>query len=71
MSALGHNPRQILDKLRQANQDSQLIPRDIYNLLAGLRVEELSGKTPVEWLLQVMSLLLSMTASNNLLTKPI
>jgi hypothetical protein len=30
----------------------ELIPRDIYNLLAGLRIEELDGKTPIEWLLE-------------------
>jgi hypothetical protein len=51
MSALGHNPRQILNKLQQANQDSQLILQDVYNLLASLCVKELSGKTLVEWLL--------------------
>jgi hypothetical protein len=51
INVLGHSPRQILNKLQQANPKSQLIPQDIYNLLASLRVEELSGKTLVEWLL--------------------
>lgn len=44
MSILGHDPSQILDELRQANQ---LIRRDIYYILAGLHVEELSGKVQI------------------------
>jgi hypothetical protein len=52
MSAMGHSPTQILDAIRKSNPESNLIPRDIYNLLASMRVEELDGKTPVEWLLQ-------------------
>jgi hypothetical protein len=54
MSALGHSPTQILDAIRKSNPESNLIPRDIYNLLASMRMEELDGKTPIEWLLQVM-----------------
>ena len=57
MSALGHSPTQILDAIRQNNPESNLIPRDVYNLLASLRVEELNGQTPIEWLLQVLSVL--------------
>ena len=53
MSVLGHSPVQILNKLRHDKLDCTLILRDIYNLLASMRVEELDGKTPVEWLLQV------------------
>jgi hypothetical protein len=53
MSALGHSPTQILNAIRKDNPESNLIPRDVYNLLAGLRVEELAGKTPIEWLRQV------------------
>jgi hypothetical protein len=50
MSALGHSPTQILNIIRKDNPESNLIPRDIYNLLAGLHIEELDGKTPIEWL---------------------
>ena len=53
MSALGHSPTQILNAIQKDNPKSNLILRDIYNLLAGLRVEELAGKTPIEWLRQV------------------
>jgi hypothetical protein len=52
-SKLGHNPTQILQALRMANPNSYLVPRDIYNLLHNLRLEELAGDTPVEWLLKV------------------
>jgi hypothetical protein len=53
MNQLGHNPTAILAALRLANPDCLLVPRDIYNLLYSLRVEELDGLTPVEWLLWV------------------
>jgi hypothetical protein len=53
MRSQGITPSQILNSLRCDNPDSHLIPRDIYNLLASLRVEELDGKTPTEWLLEV------------------
>jgi hypothetical protein len=53
MNSENQSAGQILLTLRCANPDSMLIPRDIYNLLAGLRTEELGGKTPIEWLLNV------------------
>jgi hypothetical protein len=53
MVQLGHSPSAILNALRQANPDSCLVPRDIYNLLYTLRLDELAGSTPVEWLLAV------------------
>jgi hypothetical protein len=62
---LGYSPSQILRAIRAGNSNSALIPRDIYNLLASLRIEELNGQTPVEWLLQVISLI---HALGNLLT---
>jgi hypothetical protein len=52
-SKLGHSPTQILQALRMANPDSCLVARDIYNLLHNLRLEELAGNTPIEWLLKV------------------
>jgi hypothetical protein len=51
MHSENHSANQILTTLRLANPNSMLVPRDIYNLLAGLRIDELSGKTPIEWLL--------------------
>jgi hypothetical protein len=57
MSALGHSPTQILAAIRQSNPERNMILRDVYNLLASLRVEELNGQTPIEWLLQVLSVL--------------
>ena len=53
MSQLGHSPTAILSALRHANPASCLVPRDIYNLLYSLRLDELAGSTPVEWLLIV------------------
>jgi hypothetical protein len=53
MSQLGHSPTAILTALRHENPTSCLVPRDIYNLLYNLQVEELDGSTPIEWLLMV------------------
>jgi hypothetical protein len=50
MLALRHGLTQILNAIRKDNPESNLIPCDIYNLLASLRIKELSGKTPIEWL---------------------
>jgi hypothetical protein len=58
MQSLGYPPSQILRTIRSENKDSLLIPRDIYNLLAGFRIEELNGKTPIEWLLQVILIII-------------
>lgn len=66
MRSQGSTPNQILHSLLCSNPNSHLIPRDIYNLLVSLRVEELDGKTPTEWLLKVRFL---KTMSLNLLTK--
>jgi len=41
---LGYSPSQILRAIRTGNPNSALIPRDIYNLLASLRIEELNGQ---------------------------
>jgi hypothetical protein len=56
INQLGHSPTAILNALRQANPDSPLVPRDIYNLLYSLRLDKLKGSTLVEWLLIVCSL---------------
>jgi hypothetical protein len=44
---------QILTSLRNANLELNLIPRDIYNLLASFRLDELAGQTPTKWLLEI------------------
>jgi hypothetical protein len=49
----GHSPLQILKALQLSNPASHLIVRDVYNLLHRLRLDELAGLTPVEWLLEV------------------
>jgi hypothetical protein len=54
MQSLGYPPSQILRTIRSEDKDSLLTPRDIYNLFASFRIEELNGKTPIEWLLQVL-----------------
>jgi hypothetical protein len=53
LNKLGNSPTQILQALRLANPTSVLVIRDIYNLLYCLRLDELGGSTPVEWLLKV------------------
>ena len=50
----GHTPLQILSSLQSLNPASHLIVKDIYNLLHKLRLDELGGLTPVEWLLEVI-----------------
>jgi hypothetical protein len=68
MQGLCYSPNQILHALQKDDLECALIPRDIYNLLASLRIEELNGQSPIEWLLQVTSLLLysiSNSLSNN------
>jgi hypothetical protein len=53
MNLENYSPSQILSSLRNANPQSNLIPRDIYNLLAGFRLDELAGKTLTELLFEV------------------
>jgi len=57
MQTLYHSPSQILQTLHKDNPDCVLIPRDIYNLLASQRIDELNGQTPIQWLLQVNAFL--------------
>jgi len=56
MSILGHSPSAILSALRFANPELLLVQRDVYNLLHNLRLDELAGYTPVEWLLKVLTI---------------
>jgi hypothetical protein len=54
MNSENHGAKEILLAIRNMNPQTALIPRDIYNILASLRVEELDGQTPIEWLLKVL-----------------
>jgi hypothetical protein len=44
----GLTAKQILNSILSENPTSHLVPRDIYNLLASLQVEELDKNTPTE-----------------------
>jgi hypothetical protein len=53
MSRSGLSPAQILSTLRNSDPDVPLIPKDIANITQQARLEELGGKTPIQWLLDV------------------
>jgi hypothetical protein len=52
LSSLGLSPAKILTILRKADPDIALTPKDIANLTYQERLEELNGKTPIQWLLE-------------------
>jgi hypothetical protein len=54
MSVLGYSPSAILSALQYANPDLLLVQYNVYNLLYNLRLDELAGYTPIEWLLKVL-----------------
>ena len=58
LSSSGLPPAQILTILRKGNPNITLIPKDIANLTYQVRLEELNGSTPIQWLLEVRLLLL-------------
>jgi hypothetical protein len=58
LSSSGLPPAQILTILRKADPDIALTPKDIANLTYRERLDELNGKTPIQWLLEVRSYLL-------------
>jgi hypothetical protein len=49
----GNSPADILSTLRVDRPDISLVPRDIYNLNAKQRLDDLAGKTPIQWLMDV------------------
>jgi hypothetical protein len=56
ISTLSHTgllPNQILTLLRDSNPEIPLISKDIANITQKLRLEELDGRTPIQWLLEV------------------
>jgi hypothetical protein len=53
LSRAGFGPSEILNALRCLDPKVPLISKDISNLTQKARVEELDGKTPIQWLLEV------------------
>ena len=49
----GNSPADILSTLRVDRPDISLVPKDIYNLNAKQRLDDLAGKTPIQWLMDV------------------
>ena len=56
MSQAGLLPSQILTTLRTTDPAITLVPSDITNITQQARTEELGGKTPIQWLLDVRNL---------------
>ena len=52
LSRAGISPSQILTILRDTEPEISLIPKDIANLTQKARLEELNGRTPIQWLLE-------------------
>ena len=53
LSQAGLNPSQILTILRKSDPETPLIVKDISNVIQEARLIELSGRTPMQWLLEV------------------
>jgi hypothetical protein len=66
LSRAGLQPRQILTTLRSLDPEIglSLIPKDISNFTQKARLEELDGRTPIQWLLEVRYLPFLSTYTN-------
>jgi hypothetical protein len=53
LSQAGLSPGQILTTLRLSDPQTPLIVKDIGNIIQQTRAEELNGRTPIQWLLEV------------------
>ena len=53
LAQLGLNPSQILTILQKTTPEIPLIVKDISNAIQEARLTELSGRTPIQWLLDV------------------
>jgi hypothetical protein len=53
LSHAGLSTNQILSTLRISNPSMTLIAKDIGNIVQQIRAEELNGRTPIQWLLEV------------------
>lgn len=76
MSQSGISPGQILTALRLSDSQTPLITKDISNVVQQMRAEELNGRTPIEWLLEVrirlfLANLLINTRNSKLPTSPL
>jgi hypothetical protein len=50
LARAGLSPGQILNTLHCLEPEVPLIPKDISNLIQKARLEELDGRTPIQWL---------------------
>jgi hypothetical protein len=53
LSRAGLSPGQILTTLRLSDSQTPLVVKDIGNIVQQIRAEELNGRTPIQWLLEV------------------
>jgi hypothetical protein len=53
LSRAGLSPGQILTTLRLSDSQTPLVVKDIANIVQQMRAEELNGRTPIQWLLEV------------------
>jgi len=57
LSAAGLAPGSILSVVREQFPHAILVQKDISNIIQKERIEQLGGRTPMQWLLEVYSLL--------------
>jgi len=55
-SRVGQSPQVILSALQVNKPDVELRSKDVYNIIQASRQEQLGGKTPIQWLMQVSTL---------------
>ena len=53
LSHAGLTISQILSALRTSDPETPLIAKDISNIVQQMRAEQLDGRTPIQWLLEV------------------
>jgi len=53
LSQAGSSPSQILTALRLSDPQIPLVVKDIANIVQQMRAQELNGRTPIQWLLEV------------------
>jgi hypothetical protein len=53
LSQVGFAPGQILTTLRLSDSQTPLVVKDIGTMVQQFRAEELNGRTPIQWLLEV------------------
>jgi hypothetical protein len=53
LAQAGLSTSQILTTLRISNSELPLIAKDIGNIVQQMRSEQLNGRTPIQWLLEV------------------